>query len=135
MADAALPAETARQEVSGTDDLLCHAIDQGDIAVPTLMNFNDWQKWRSGVGRRPTKNGLSAKPKVGIGVSATAATPKFGTGVSAAAAKAAAADCDLAMAPPELVRSLPSHGGIVRSSFVALEQQRLITYIRYGSPR
>ena len=65
MAEAALPAETARQEVSGTDDLLCHATDQGDIAVPTLMNFNDWQKLRSGAGRRQTKrkDGVSTTPK------------------------------------------------------------------------
>ena len=64
-ASASDPAEAARQEVSGTDDLLCRCIDQGDIEAPRLMNFNEWQKWRSGAGSRPTKkkDGLGTTSK------------------------------------------------------------------------
>ena len=45
----------ASREVSGTDELLSHMIDAGEIEQPDLMTFNQWQTWRSGPGRRPNK--------------------------------------------------------------------------------
>ena len=55
----------AHLEVSGTDELLCHCIDSGEIEAPGLVDFNEWQKWRVDVGRRPTKkkDGASTTPK------------------------------------------------------------------------
>ena len=45
----------ASREVSGTDELLSHLIDSGEIEQPELMTFNQWQTWRAGPGRRPNK--------------------------------------------------------------------------------
>ena len=45
----------ANLEVSGSDELLSHLIDEGEIPVPALMAFNDWQKWRAGPCRPPTQ--------------------------------------------------------------------------------
>ena len=42
-------------EVSGSDEQLCHRIDSGEIEAPGLVGYNDWQVWRAGAGRRPTK--------------------------------------------------------------------------------
>ena len=55
----------AHQEVSGTDEQLCHCIDSREIEAPGLINFNEWQKWRAGAGRRPTKkkDGVFTTPK------------------------------------------------------------------------
>ena len=43
-------------EVAGSGELLCHLIDSGEIPIPNLLGFNDWQIWRAGAGRRPTRN-------------------------------------------------------------------------------
>ena len=45
----------AQQEVSGSAEDLAHLIDAGEIETPLLMGFNDWQTWRTGAGRRPTR--------------------------------------------------------------------------------
>ena len=52
-------------EVSGNDELLCYLIDNGDIEAPGLFGYNDWQVWRAGAGRRPTKrvDGIGTAPK------------------------------------------------------------------------
>ena len=39
--------------MTGTDDSLAERITSGDVPTPVLMEFNAWQKWRSGAGKRP----------------------------------------------------------------------------------
>ena len=42
------------KEVSGSTRTLMFHIDEiGDIPIPELMEFNDWQQWRSVTGKRP----------------------------------------------------------------------------------
>ena len=52
-------------EVSGNDEQLCHLIDNGEIETPALVGYNDWQVWRAGTGRSPTKrvDGIGTTPK------------------------------------------------------------------------
>ena len=53
-------------EVAGSEERLLVLIDRGEVPTPALMTFNDWQKWRRDVGRRPTvrKDGIGTTPKV-----------------------------------------------------------------------
>ena len=48
----ALPA--AERQVSQSDRTLLEEIAAGAIPQPELQEFNDWQRWRRDVGRRPT---------------------------------------------------------------------------------
>ena len=41
-------------EVADSSDSLITLIDNGEVPIPAMMSFNDWQKWRRDVGRRPT---------------------------------------------------------------------------------
>ena len=52
------------REVAGSGENLVVLIDRGEVPIPALMTFNDWQKWRRGVGRRPTirKDGVGTTP-------------------------------------------------------------------------
>ena len=60
----------AHLEVSGSDDLLCHMIDSGEVEALGLVDFNQWQSWRSDVGRRPMKKrdgfGTTAKQEAAL---------------------------------------------------------------------
>ena len=52
------PAQTAgtAKEVSGSTETLAYHVDEScDILAPDLLDFNSWQVWRTGAGRRPTK--------------------------------------------------------------------------------
>jgi hypothetical protein len=44
---------TSRQ-ISRSDRNLLDAIRNGEIQQPSLMHWNDWQRWRKYVGMRPT---------------------------------------------------------------------------------
>ena len=41
------------REVSGGDGTLAESIAGGDVPMPAVMDFNAWQQWRKGPGRRP----------------------------------------------------------------------------------
>ena len=41
------------QQVAGSELDLSTAIQQGEVPVPVLQNWNDWQAWRREFGRRP----------------------------------------------------------------------------------
>ena len=43
------------RQVSGSDASLLAVIEAGQVARPRLMSWNEWQQWRSGVGRLPTQ--------------------------------------------------------------------------------
>ena len=43
------------RQVSGSDLTLSEAIRRGEIPRPELMGWNEWQPWRSSVGRVPTQ--------------------------------------------------------------------------------
>ena len=45
----------SHRQVSGSDLTLSEAIRTGEIPRPELMGWQEWQPWRSGVGRRPTQ--------------------------------------------------------------------------------
>ena len=60
----------ASREVSGTDELLSHMIDAGEIEQPGLVTFNQWQTWRAGPGRRPNKRVDGAASSLQANVSA-----------------------------------------------------------------
>ena len=47
--------EDAACELAGSDGSLISLIESGEVPKPALMAFNDWQKWRRDVGRRPKK--------------------------------------------------------------------------------
>ena len=42
------------REVSGSDKTLAEAVTSQEVPRPDVMDFNTWQVWRKGVGRRPT---------------------------------------------------------------------------------
>ena len=41
-------------EVSRSGKTLRQALEDGEIPHPPLVSWNDWQKWRRDIGRRPT---------------------------------------------------------------------------------
>ena len=41
-------------QVSGSDLTLLEAIKSGEVTRPPLLKWNDWQRWRRDIGRRPS---------------------------------------------------------------------------------
>ena len=50
----ATTSDLQKTEVSGVNQTLEDAITAEIVPQPKLMGFNDFQRWRSGVGKRPT---------------------------------------------------------------------------------
>ena len=48
-----LPSEQGLREVSKEDRSLSECVTAGAVPTPGLMDFNQWQVWRKGPGRRP----------------------------------------------------------------------------------
>ncbi len=48
-----MAAATERQ-VTGVDVTFLEAVEQSIVPTPTLMDWNDWQRWRRTTGMRPT---------------------------------------------------------------------------------
>ena len=55
----------ATMEVAGSSFTLLAEIEQGNVPLPILMEFNDWQQWRRDFGRRPrmVADGRSTTPQ------------------------------------------------------------------------
>ncbi len=47
-------AAAAERQVTGVDLTFLEAVEQSLVPTPTLMDWNDWQRWRRTVGMRPT---------------------------------------------------------------------------------
>ena len=45
---------TTPRQVTGVDVTFLEAVEQNIVPMPTLMDWNDWQRWRRTVGMRPT---------------------------------------------------------------------------------
>ena len=43
------------KEVSGTQESLAKAIEDGNVPRPGLLDWNAWQEWRSSEGKAPTR--------------------------------------------------------------------------------
>ena len=89
-------------EVTGLPGVpLQQAIQDGTVPVPALMGYNDWQKWRKNVGRRPTfqADGVKRPPAAEVALRQYTMEAHYGAGwrqelVDVQATRAAAAGND-----------------------------------------